>query len=190
MAQTTLTNIQAATAAEICANFDLAGAAKKLLRDGMTPQEFVTVLVENKRFLEAIDFMAHALPVRETIWWGCLCMQHALGDNLTPPDRAAAAAAVRWLMQPTEENRAAAKLSVEAAGPLSPAGALATAVSLTGGSVHPPELPFKAPPPFAPHQAVARAVTLASVKNQPAARVQRSYVELGLQVAGGRPIRA
>ena len=46
---------------------------------------------------------------------------------------------------------AAAKLSVEAAGPMSPAGALAMAVSLTGGSVHPLELPFKAPPPFAPH---------------------------------------
>src|SRR6202166_4505677 len=130
MAQTTLINIQAATAAEICANFDLAGAAKKLLRDGMTPQEFVTVLVENKRFLEAIDFMAHALPVRETIWWGCLCMQHALGDNLTPVDKAAAMAAVRWIEQPTEENRTAAMAPADAAGPSSPAGTLARAASL------------------------------------------------------------
>jgi hypothetical protein len=185
-----LVKLGAATAAEICAHFELKEEAKKLLRDGMDPQAFVAALIENKKYLDAMAFMAHALPVREGIWWGCLCMQHALGDDLNPADRAAATAAIQWVMQPSEENRAAAKAPAASADPMSPAGALATAASLTGGSIHPPELPFKPPPPFAPQGAVARAVKVASLKGEPAAiaKTQRSYVELAIQVAEGRLI--
>jgi hypothetical protein len=181
-----LSKIQAATAAEVCANFDLARDAKQLLRHGMSPQDFVAALVEKVNYVSAIEFMAHALPMREGIWWGCLCMQHALGDHLAPPDRAAAAAAVMWVMQPTEENRAAAQASGEAADPLSPAGALATAVSQTGGSTSSPRL-LRMPPPPAPADSIARAVTLASIKTEPAniLKMQRCYVELALQVAQG-----
>ncbi len=188
MNQAPLTKIRAATAAEVCANFDLDGEGRKLLRNGMTPQEFVTALIEKKRNVTAIDFMAHALPVREGIWWGCLCMQHALGDGLSPLDRAAATAAVQWVMRPTEENRTAAKAPAEAADPMSPAGPLAMAANQTGGSIFPPNLPFKPHPPFAPAKAVARAVKLASLKTEPAslAKTQRRYVELAMQIAEGR----
>jgi hypothetical protein len=37
-----------------------------------------------------IDFIAHALPAREAVWWGCLCLQHACGSNLSPADKAPA----------------------------------------------------------------------------------------------------
>jgi hypothetical protein len=179
--------IRAATAAEVCANFKLDGEAKKLLRDGMNPQEFVIALIEKKKNVTAIDFMAHALPVREGIWWGCLCMQHALGDSLSPLDRAAAKAAVQWVKRPTEENRAAAKAPAAAADPMSPAGALAMAANQTGGSVAPPNAPPVPPPAFAPAKAIARAVKLASLKTEPAslAKTQRRYVELAMQVAEG-----
>src|SRR5579864_2694697 len=100
----------------------------------MDPAQFVNALIENKKYIDAIDFMAHALPVREGIWWGCLCMQHAVGDRLSPPERVAAAAVVRWVMQPTEETRTAARAPAEAADPLSPAGALAMAAYQAGGS--------------------------------------------------------
>jgi len=188
LTQATLTKIPAATAAEVCANFDLDVEAKKLLRLGMNPQEFLTALIEKKKHVAAIDFMAHALPAREGIWWGCLCMQHAIGDNLPPPDRAAATAALQWVMRPTEENRTVAKAPAESAGPLSPAGALAMAVNLTGGSVAPPNAPFVPPPPFAAAKAIARAVKLASLKMEPSslAKTQRCYVELAIQVAEGR----
>lgn len=185
-----MTKIRAATAAEVCASFPLDGEAKKLLREGMTPREFVSALIAHKKNVAAIDFMAHALPARECIWWGCLCMQHAVGDNLAPGDRAAATAAVTWVMQPTEANRTAAKAPADAGDPMSPAGALAAAANQTGGSMFPPELPFKAHPPFAPAQAVARAVKLASLKAGDAvrAKVQRAYVELALEIAEGRAI--
>jgi hypothetical protein len=168
-----LVKIQAATAAEICASLTLKPDVKELLREGMPPQEFVAALIEKKKHIEAIDFMAHALPAREGIWWGCLCMQHACGDNLPPPERAAATAAVQWIMHPTEENRAAAKQPAEAAGAASPAGALAMAASQTG--------PASA-------KAVAMAVKIASTKVEPIkmAATQRSYIDLAIEVAEGR----
>jgi hypothetical protein len=105
MSEKVLVRISASTAAEVCANFDLPNEARKLLGDNMNPQEFVSALIVNKKCLDAIDFMAHALPSREGIWWGCLCMQHALGNDLPPVDRDAAIAAVQRVMSPTEQSR-------------------------------------------------------------------------------------
>jgi hypothetical protein len=168
-----LTKIPVATAAEICAKFNLPGDARGLLEDGMPPGAFIEALLAKQKFVAAVDFMAHALPLREGIWWGCLCMQHGYGDNLTAAERAAAIAAVQWVFEPGEETRAAAKSPAEAAGPATPAGALAMAVSLAG----PPSL-----------KAVANAVKLASIKVEPIqiANVQRAFVELGLEVAEGQ----
>lgn len=178
-----------ATAVEICTRFKLKDGAKQVLREGMGPCEFAIALVENKMGVDAIEFMAHALPAREGIWWGCLCMQHALGESLSPPDRAAATAAVQWVTQPTEENRAAAGAPAQAAPPPSIAGALATAAFHTGGNIAPPGFPFsKAPEPFAPAKSIALAVKLASTKTEAMKipKIQRSYVELAMQVAEGR----
>ncbi len=188
MSNQPLTKIQASTAAEVCARFDLAKDAKPLLREGMKPAEFLAALLEQKKHVDAIMFLAHALPPRESVWWGCLCMQHASGGNLLPADKAAARAAAQWVMNPTEENRAAAKAPSEAAPPPSVAGTLARAAHQSGGSVAPPGMPPQAPQPYAFAAAVATAVKLASTKADPVniAKTQGSYVHLGLEVAQGR----
>jgi hypothetical protein len=180
--------IRAATAAEICAHFDLKSGARQLMRDGMDLGEFVDALTANKQYLAGIDFVAHALPAREGIWWGCLCVQHACGDALSAPDWAACRAAAKWVLRPTEENRAAAKAPAEVAGLGSPAGALAVAANQTGGNIAPPKAPPMAPGPFAPAKAVAMAVKLAATKGDPVRILdrQRSYFELGIAVAEGR----
>jgi len=183
-----LVKIQAVTAAEVCACFDLGEKVRPLLRDGLGPREFLEALVGNKQYAAGIDFLAHALPAREAIWWGCLCAQHACGNNLSPTDKAACLAAARWVMQPNEQNRAAAKAPGEAAKAPSPAGALAMAVSLTGGSLGPPNLPPVPPPPFAWAVYVATAVKFAAIRVEPAkiAETQRLFVELGIGLAEGR----
>jgi hypothetical protein len=182
------TEITAASAAEICAHFELDENARPLLRDGMGSREFVEALVANKQYVAAIDFMARALPPRKAVWWGCLCLQHACGDSLAAPDKAAAIAAVQWVLQPNEENRAAAKAPAETAGHASPAGVLARAANWTGGSLGPPNMPPVPPGPFMPAMAVATAVKFAAVKVEPAkiAGTQRLFVELGVGVAEGR----
>jgi hypothetical protein len=183
-----LVKIQETTAAEICARFDLEEKALPLLRGGIGPREFVEALLADKQYATGISFMAHALPAREAIWWGCLCIQHACGENLTAPDKAAARAAVQWVMRPTEQNRAAAKAPGEAARAPSPAGALAMATSLTGGSLGPPNAPPVPPPPFAWAAYVATAVKFAAIKVEPAriAETRRLFVELGIGLAEGR----
>jgi Family of unknown function (DUF6931) len=77
MTNRSLIKIQAATAAEICTRFDLDEKLLPLLRDGMGPREFVEALLADKQYGAGVNFMAHALPAREAIWWGCLCLQHA-----------------------------------------------------------------------------------------------------------------
>ena len=180
--------ISAVTASEVCAHFNLEKSARRLLDDRMGPSEFVEALVASEQFLAGIEFMAHALPAREAIWWGCLCLQYACGNELSASEKAAGKAAVRWVLQPIEGNRAAAKAPAEAAGPASPAGALAMAANQTGGSLAPPNLPPLPPRPFAPARAVANAVKFASLKGDPVRRAdrQRLFVELGMGVAEGR----
>src|SRR5271166_1661193 len=159
--------ISAVTASEVCAHFNLEKSARQPLDDRMGPGEFVEALVVSKQYLAGIEFMAHALPAREAIWWGCLCLQYACGNELSTSEKAACKAAVRWVLQPIEGNRAAAKAPAEAAGPASP------------------NLP---PRPFAPARAVANAVKCASLKGDPVRRAdrQRLFVELGTGVAEGR----
>jgi hypothetical protein len=183
-----LIKIKAVTAAEVCAHFDLVEEARPLLRKGMGPREFVEALVAHKQYAAGIDFMAHALAAREAVWWGCLCLQHACGSKLAGPDKAAAAAAVEWVLRPTEQNRAAAKAPAETAGAASPAGALASAATRTGGSLGPPHAAPVPPGPFMPATAVATAVKFAAIKVEPAriADTQRLFVELGMAMAEGR----
>jgi hypothetical protein len=177
--------ISAAPAAEICARFELDDAARPLLHDGMGSREFIEALLANNLCVAGIDFLARALPARKAVWWGCLCLQHACGSDLGPADKAAATAAVLWVLQPTEENRAAAKVPAEKAGHASPAGALAKAANWTGGSLGPPDMPPVPPGPFMPAMAVATGVKFAAVKVEPAkiAGTQRLFVELGIGLA-------
>jgi len=184
-----LVRVAATTAAEVCARFNIKKEALALLRDGMGPGEFVHALVGGKQYLSGIDFMAHALPVREAVWWGCLCLQHACGETLSPTDKAACRAAVQWVMQPSEENCTAAFAPAHAAGPTSPAAGLAIAVYQTGGNVAPPDAPPMAPPPFAPAKAVAGAIKMACTKADPVKIVetQRLFLDLAVRMAEGSP---
>src|SRR5579863_2884772 len=174
-----LAKVNASTAADVCARFHLKKEAQQLLRDGMEPREFVEALLTHGQYIAGIDFLAHALPPREAIWWGCLCLQHASGGNLSAEDEAACKAAVQWIMQPTEENRAAAQAPAQAAGLASQAGQLAMAANQTGGTMAAPNAPAKA---------VATAVKMASTNADPIkiGETQRSFVELGIGVAEGR----
>jgi uncharacterized protein DUF6931 len=183
-----LTRIEALTAAEICTRFTLSREAQTLLRESMAPGAFVEALLANKQFVDGINFFAHALPHRDAVWWGCLCFQHACGNAMSARDRLAAAAAVRWVLHPGDATQCAAKAPAEAAGLVSPAGALAMAAYQTGpGFVSPggPPVPVALP---AAAQSVANAIKLCCTLSKPAMAMatQKSFVELGLGVAGGR----
>ncbi len=183
-----LINVAAPTASEICAKVYLKEDALKLLQPHMDPRQYVETLGENKQYVAAIDFLAHALPPRAGIWWGCLCLQHVSGGKLAGWERVAYKAAVKWVLQPSDENREAAKRPGEVVGIGKPAGALAAAANQTGGSLVPPNIPPIPPHPFAPARALAIAVKVAStqVEGVRIKATQRSFIDLGMAIAEGR----
>ena len=180
--------VAAKSAVEICAQFQLDKSARGLLTKEAEPRDFLEALLDNHHYLAAIDFLAHALPAREAVWWGCLCWQHACGDSLSRTERTACQAAVVWVMRPGEETRAAAKTPGQLAGYASPAGALAIAANQTGGSLAPANYPCIPPSPHAPAKAVAQSIKSASLKGDPlrVADRQRSYAVLGTAIAEGK----
>ena len=171
--------IEPLTAADFCARYNANKEARALLREGMTPADFLAALMAHRQYANAIEFLAHALSMRAGVWWGCLCLQHACGAFLSPQDRDALLAATVWVVWPTEGYQAAAQAPAQAAGLASAAGLLALAASVAGasGSV-----------PVPPATAVANAVKFATLKGDPArtADTQRLYAELGIGVAEGR----
>ncbi len=188
MSNAALIKVQAARASEVCANFYLPVEILELTRRGMGPQSFIETLLEKKQYLVAIDFLAHAVPAREAIWWGCLCLQHACGEKFSAADKSACRAAVHWVLQPSEENRVFAKTEADIVGVSSPAGALAAAASQTGGSIAPPNMPPVPPGPYAPAKLVGMSIKVAATKGEPAKMMQnqKSFVELGIGIAEGR----
>lgn len=184
--------VKAALAAEVCARFELREEARPLLKPGATPRGFLEALLESRQFPSALSFVAHALPPREAVWWGCLCLRQASGSELPPADAAAIRAAAEWVLDPTEERRSVAAVLAEERGVGTPAGSLATAVAWTGGSLAPPnpKIPVVPPGPWLPAKAVAGAVLLASAKGDPVRipDVQRTFVDLGVGVAEGRVV--
>ncbi len=185
-----LKKVKAALAEEVCARFELRDEARPLLTPTATPRGFLETLELRGQYATALSFLAHALPPREAIWWGCLCLRQAAGGELPPPEAAACRIAAEWVLEPSEERRSAAATLAEETGVGTPAGSLATAVAWTGGSLAPPnpKVPVVPPGPWLPAKALSGAVLLASVKGDPIriADVQRAMVELGVGVAEGR----
>ena len=131
-------HVKAAKATEICEHYDLDKKARPLLRPDATPREFLEALRADGQHQAAVSFLAHALPPREAIWWGCLCLQKAAGAGLPEGEAAAFRASAAWVLDPTEENRHAAEQAAAAAGKGTAAELLAVGVGWTGGSLAPP----------------------------------------------------
>jgi hypothetical protein len=180
----TLAKVAAKTAAEVCQHCPLGEAAQKLLCPELTPSQYLAALMEQQLDLDAIRFLAHALPKREAVWWACLCVRSARG--ITPPAAAAALhEAEKWAADPSEDNRRAAMSAVEAVGLSDPAGCVAAASFWSGGSLVPPNLPVVPPGEYLTAHGVAGAVLLAAVLTEPAraSEKHRAFLKLGLEVA-------
>src|SRR5690606_25846941 len=111
-------------------------------------------------WLDAIAFLARALPKREAVWWACMCARVTAppaeeaaspeGDVAGPaaagrgPARALAAAEA-WVYKPSEENRRECEAAAHAAQFDSPESWAAIAAFWSGGSVAPPGGPVVPP---------------------------------------------
>jgi hypothetical protein len=175
-------------AAEVCLRARLGEEARGLLAEGMTSRQYLDRLIERQLHADAVQFLAHALPKREAVWWACLGASQVLGPDPSPAATAALDAARAWVIDPKDEKRRATFPAAEAADLGTPAGCAAAAAYFSGGSLAPANLPAVPPAEHLTAHLVASALTLAAVIKEPekAAEKYASLLRTGLEVASGQ----
>lgn len=155
------------TFADFCATAGLGDEALSLLAEDQHPRDYVAALVEAEHFPDAVRLLAHALPLRQGIFWAWSCARRASGEEPPPPIARALAATERWLSQPVEANRRPLLELAQQADVGTPAGAAALAGFFSGGSIAPPGAQEVPPPPTAAAQAITGSVMLSAVVSEP-----------------------
>ena len=169
--------LSAAALARIAGCADVPAALEALEADGMAT--------------DAVKLVAHALPRREGVWWACMCARATMPAELPPTDRAALDAAEAWVRKPSDENRRAAFAAAEQARFGTPEAWAGVAAFWSGDSMAPVGQPAVPPAPHLAGLAITGAVTLASVRTDPArqpARLAR-FIASGRDIASGGPGR-
>jgi hypothetical protein len=141
--------------------------------------------------VEATQFVAHALPKREAVWWACMCATHTAPADLPDADRKAREAAEDWVRQQGEKLRRTAWARAEVSGFGTPEAWAAVGAFWSGDSMAPEGQPAVPPAPHLTGTAVAGAVGLAAVRGDAARQQARlhSFLESGRNIAAGGPGR-
>ncbi len=181
--------IPASTANEAAPRFAPADEGVPAPAPAQTPFAYFEALASGGHFADAVGFLSASLPHREAVWWACRCAREALGADLPGDANAEAAlrAAEAWAVSPGDVNRRKAMPAAEAAGFGHPAGCVALAAFLSGGSIVPPTLKEVPPPDHVCARAVVGSILLAASKAEPRAMAPtlRKFLDLGLAVARG-----
>jgi hypothetical protein len=188
MASGPLSKISMKSASDVCARFELGEEARPLLRPGLTPAQYLDLLMDKQHYQDAARFLAHGLPKREAVWWACACAKTAAGANTARAVSAAIKAAERWATDPSEEHRRATMPAAEEARFGSPAGCAALAAFFSGGSLGPPNVADIPPADTLTADAVAGAVMMAVVIHEPekATEKYRTFLGRGIDIANGK----
>jgi hypothetical protein len=160
------------TTAEIAEAAQLSGEARSLLSDGIGPSRFVQLLEERALFKEAIQFLAHGLPLPVTVRWGCACSRELLPSAQLEQAKESLQCAEAWLAEPTDDARWQARRAAEKSDMSNAADFVAMAVFLSG-SVTPPDAPPTPPPPYVASKLAAGGIQLAVLSREPANAPQR-----------------
>lgn len=142
----------------------LSAPARRLLNARQSAGEFQALLRQHRLHDDAVRFQAHLLPKREAVWWGCLCAWQVYRPEPPETELKALQATVRWVNEPDEDKRQTLEAEKDRAGMGTPAGALAAAAFLSGGSLAPAGLPQLAAAPALTAKLVSVAVLLAATK--------------------------
>jgi len=144
----------------------LSDEARALLDPSVNVRAYLDLLAREGLVEDAVRVLTQVLPRQYAVAWGCECWQavHA-GADPDPSDRSALAAALRWLKEPTEENRVAAVELADRLALRTSAAWLAAAAGWSGGSMLPAGQPEVPPPPTLSGDAVRSAVLLAAAED-------------------------
>jgi hypothetical protein len=183
-----LVKLRGKSVAQICTEFDVEDAVLPLINDKILPHEFLGLLIGDARYFEAMRFLAHALPKRESVWWACQCARSTFKQTITQAAAASIAAAEAWVYKPTEENRAKADAIVKSLKKIDSNTAWAAAAASWSSAPQPAGAPAAPVPPI-PNELTGRAVTVSLTLSAVAlgtTKLQdtlRQFVDKGLDLA-------
>jgi hypothetical protein len=175
-----------AKASDICARVELSPEAKAFLVPSLSPQGYLSLLVDGEHIGDAVRFLAFALPVREGVWWACVVAQNSL-DGLSEIDRKCLEGAAGWVYEPDEGRRRACMRSAEAAKFEGSAAYAALAAFWSGGSIAPEGMPEAPPDPSLGPIGVGASVLLSITAGDPG-RLNRRFedaIARGTDIANG-----
>jgi hypothetical protein len=161
--------------------------SKSLLRPTYSPKQFVDELTAAGHHPDAIRLMAFLLPRREAVWWAATCLR-AVPKLSEPPFDVAIKAAEKWAADPSDENRRASFNAGQTVEFAHPSGLAAVAAFWSEGSLSAPDLPVVAPAPHLCPTAVANAILLAAVIDEPERAPEKYtiFLALSLEVLSGK----
>lgn len=148
-------------------------------------QHFIKLLIDHKLWHDTVNFMSHAIPAREGIWWAWYCTKQSFSD-IYPDDLQKGMLMVeQWIAQPTEEHRLAAKKYAQRIDPMAAVTAVLEAISATGKMEDPLTGATADPLPFFPAKFINAAVMIAAYTPKPEdpESVFIDYIKQGLEVA-------
>lgn len=148
------------------------------------PLDFIEALRSGEKLIEAVGFLAHAIPRREAIWWAWSCARDTSGDDAPEVVQASLEATRRWITEPTDENRRAAYEAAQSADLMTPAGSAGAAAFFSGDTMGPPDQPAMPPGEFMAAKAIAGCLIL-SAGAEPEEMFPRleGFLDRGLEVA-------
>lgn len=157
----------------------------KLAKQYRQPAALIDAAIEAELFSDTAIFIAHALPVREAIWWACCCADQR--KDWSPDEANAVRAAKAWVHTPDETSRRFAEKMAEQAQLQTGAGWVAQAAFWSGGSMIAPGEPVVPPPEYLYSHAVAGAVNLCAVLPDGLDAKPRyaKFFKIGLHIAQG-----
>lgn len=155
------------TTDDIIAAANLSDAAKPLVTADVRPSRLVHLLESHNLFKDAIQFLAHGLPIALVIKWGCACVRELLPADQIQRSKESLDSAETWLKSPNDEVRWRAKRAADQSGLSSPVDLIAMAVFLSGGSITPPDTPETPPPLYVACKMIVGSIQLAVLSQFP-----------------------
>ena len=180
-----------ASSTDILSYIALSEEAELVVQSDAPPLEVITQLNQAECYIDLGHFFAHALPMREAIWW---CVQ---AMRLRQPDWSLEEAKLiddceRWVREPNEGQRRRIESQLEAMKDDSAPKWLGQAVFWSGtGSIAPADNPVVMPVEYLYAKAVAGAVNTAAVipewqsKEKGHRKYYQGVFQIALDIANG-----
>ena len=148
--------------AQILAHFELSEEASALVNGETLPTEAIAKLQEAGLNIDLTNYLAHALPMREAIWWSVQATLLRKAD-LTNQELKLINESGKWVKDPNEAARRHIEKTLEPLPNESSARWVGQSVFWSGqGSIAPADLPVVMPADLLYAKAVAGAVNTAA----------------------------